>query len=162
MKNHVYECEVECAIFHLVLLFWYIIVINKKENMCCFMAFHLLGPMWHIVWHNIKLCITRYMIKVSTTGILPHIWKLKRQHRIIIVWQIYALTRDFKRKKWGGILNNCHFPTILSFYCPQVVHVKDKHVQEKIESFKSYWPLHMSTFKQPRAKELLLWSQTLF
>ena len=112
------RCEVECAIFHLVLLFWYVIVIHKKENMRCFMAFHLMGPMWHIVWHNIKLCITRYMIKVSTTGILTHIWKLKRQHRIIIVWQIYALTRDFKRKKWGGILNNCHFPTIFSVLLP--------------------------------------------
>ena len=78
-------------------LLWF----TKKENMRCFMAFHLMGPMWHIVWHNIKLCITRYMIKVSTTGILTHIWKLKRQHHIIIVWQIYALTRDFKRKKMG-------------------------------------------------------------
>ena len=112
------KCKVECAIFHLVLLFWYVIVIHKKENMRCFMAFHLMGPMWHIVWHNIKLCITRYMIKVSTTGILRHIWKLKRQHHIIIVWQIYALTRDFKRKKWGGILNNCHFPTIFSVLLP--------------------------------------------
>ena len=118
LKNHYTKCKVECAIFHLVLLFWYVIVNHKKENMRCFMAFHLMGPMWHIVWHNIKLCITRYMIKVSTTGTLPHIWKLKRQHHIIIVWQIYALTRDFKRKKWGGILNNCHFPTIFSVLLP--------------------------------------------
>ena len=119
------KCEVECAIFHLVLLFWYVIVIHKKENMRCFMAFHLMGPMWHIVWHNIKLCITRYMIKVSTTGILRHIWKLKRQHHIIIVWQIYALTRDFKRKKNGEeywIIVT--FQLFSQFYC-LYIHMKE-------------------------------------
>ena len=91
---------------------------SQKREYALFHGVYLMGPMWHIVWNNIKLCITRYMIKVSTTGTLPHIWKLKRQHHIIIVWQIYALTRDFKRKKWGGILNNCHFPTIFSVLLP--------------------------------------------
>ena len=102
-------------------LLWF----TKKDNMRCFMAFHLMGPMWHIVWHNIKLCITRHMIKVSTTGILRHIWKLKRQHHIIIVWQIYALTRDFKRKKNGEeywIIVT--FQLFSQFYC-LYIHMKE-------------------------------------
>ena len=118
------KCKVECAIFHLVLLFWYVIVIHKKENMRCFMAFHLMGPMWHIVWHNINLCITRYMIKVSTTGILTHIWKLKRQHHIIIVWQIYALTRDFKRKNGEEYWIIVTFQLFSQFYC-LYIHMKE-------------------------------------
>ena len=125
LKNHVYEMWSRVRDFppRVVILIRY--CDSQKREYALFHGVYLMGPMWHIVWHNIKLCITRYMIKVSTTGILRHIWKLKRQHHIIIVWQIYALTRDFKRKKNGEeywIIVT--FQLFSQFYC-LYIHMKE-------------------------------------